>query len=238
MKVNSGPTSLGRTRRAGRNVITRAIKRWNLNSQVMAGICWLNQNDHQVMHELDSLLGRNRFLQHGGFFVSLQAKTVLALLLQTDEAQPVSARNAGCVRRVKSRDATCLFKDDVNVSGNKLGYLLSLCSLHRVVTLLVFSKILWRAWKGEGIQTNIYDPSSLPKWFCIWCDSGLAFLDRPYFYLRWKGKPAFMWWCSRLKDLTWREKNQNLLQSHLQKTEVIHFSGSKSMLANIPRSIF
>lgn len=59
----------------------------------------------------------------------------------------------------KSHDATCLFKDDVNVSGNQLGYLLPLCSLHRVVTLLVFSKILWRAWKGEGIQANIYDPS-------------------------------------------------------------------------------
>lgn len=36
-----------------------------------------------------------------------------------------------------------------------------------------------------------------------------------------------------------RKKNQNLLQSHLQKSEeVIHFSSSKSMLANIPRSIF
>lgn len=37
---------------------------------------------------------------------------------------------------------TCLFKNDVNVSSNKLGYLLSLCSLHRVVTLLVLSEIL------------------------------------------------------------------------------------------------
>lgn len=37
---------------------------------------------------------------------------------------------------------TCLFKYDINVSGNKLGYLLPLCSLDRVVALLVFSKIL------------------------------------------------------------------------------------------------
>lgn len=111
----------------------------------MAGICLLNQNEHQVMHELHSLLGGNRFLQHGGFLVSLQAETVLALLLQTDEAQPPSARKTGCVRCVKSHDATCLFQDDVNVSCNKLGNLLSLCRLHGVVTLLVLAKILCRA---------------------------------------------------------------------------------------------
>lgn len=41
-----------------------------------------------------------------------------------------------------------LFEDDVNVAGNQLGNLLPLCCLHRVVTILVISKIL--QWQGTG----------------------------------------------------------------------------------------
>lgn len=35
-----------------------------------------------------------------------------------------------------------LLEDDVNVTGNKLSYLLSLSGLHRVVTILIVSKVL------------------------------------------------------------------------------------------------
>lgn len=53
---------------------------------------------------------------------------------------------------------TCLLKNDVNVSSNKLGYLFSLCSLDGVVTLLVLSKILCNVLKKAEIQVNILPP--------------------------------------------------------------------------------
>ncbi len=49
--------------------------------------------------------------------------------------------NAGCY----------LFEDDVDVTGNKLSYLLALSGLHRVVTILVVSKVL----KAEQKQPQI-----------------------------------------------------------------------------------
>lgn len=51
---------------------------------------------------------------------------------------------------------TCLLKNDINVSSNKLGYLLSLCSLDRVVTLLVLSEILCYALKTAEIQGKLF----------------------------------------------------------------------------------
>lgn len=39
-------------------------------------------------------------------------------------------------------NAADLFKDDVDVTSNKLSYLLSLSGLHRIVTVLVISKVL------------------------------------------------------------------------------------------------
>lgn len=49
---------------------------------------------------------------------------------------------------------TRLLEDDVNVSSDKLGYLLSLCGLDRVIALLVFSKILWVALKIAEIRNE------------------------------------------------------------------------------------
>lgn len=51
---------------------------------------------------------------------------------------------------------TCLFENDINVACNKLGYLLSLCSLDRVVTLLVLSEILWNALKTAENQGKLF----------------------------------------------------------------------------------
>lgn len=135
----------------GRNVRTFSRQYCDLDSGV-AGV-------GRPIRRFDSLLGRNRFLQHGGFFISLQAKTILALLLQTDGAQPLSAQPRPLHDRcLKSRDATCLFEDDVNVAGNKLGDLLPLCGLHGVVALLVLSEILSRArkWGLGGVRKIIF----------------------------------------------------------------------------------
>lgn len=49
---------------------------------------------------------------------------------------------------------THLLEDDVNVSSDKLGYLLSLCGLDRVIALLVFSKILQVALKIAKIRNE------------------------------------------------------------------------------------
>lgn len=43
-----------------------------------------------------------------------------------------------------------LLQDDVDVTSNELGYLLSLCGLHRVVAILVVPKVL----KAEKIQIS------------------------------------------------------------------------------------
>lgn len=51
---------------------------------------------------------------------------------------------------------TRLLEDDVNVSSNKLGYLLSLCGLDGVIALLVFSKILWVALKIAEIRKKLF----------------------------------------------------------------------------------
>lgn len=51
---------------------------------------------------------------------------------------------------------TCLLKNDINVSSNKLGDLLSLCSLDRVVTLLVLSEILCNSLKTAEIQGKLF----------------------------------------------------------------------------------
>lgn len=53
------------------------------------------QYSETTMHKLDSLLRGNRLLQHGGFFISLKAKTILTLLLQAEEPQAVSTHNLG-----------------------------------------------------------------------------------------------------------------------------------------------
>lgn len=59
-------------------------------------MCRTRMDDVHVKLEFHSLLGRNGFLQHGGLFVSLQAKAIFALLLQTEEQQPFSVVSAGC----------------------------------------------------------------------------------------------------------------------------------------------
>lgn len=44
--------------------------------------------------------------------------------------------------RTISLHGSYLLEDDVNVTSNELGYLLSLCGLHRVVAILVVPKVL------------------------------------------------------------------------------------------------
>lgn len=48
-----------------------------------------------MIHEHYSLLRGNRFLQHGGLLVSLEAETILTLLLQKGEPRTVAVNNVG-----------------------------------------------------------------------------------------------------------------------------------------------
>lgn len=59
---------------------------------------------------------------------------------------------------------TDLLKDDVDVSSNKLSYLLPLSGLHRVVTVLVVSKVL----KGNfGLHQALFYNTSVFHVFSV-----------------------------------------------------------------------
>lgn len=70
---------------------------------------------------------------------------------------------------------TRLLEDDVNVSSNKLGNLLSLCGLDRVIALLVFSKILWVALKTGrrfvSLLPYLCGIANTSHTHCMWCVS-------------------------------------------------------------------
>lgn len=65
-----------------------------------------------------------------------------------------------------------LFEDNVDVAGNKLSYLFSLSGLHRVVPILVVSKVL----RAEKEQPRIFDIIMVFLKVCSICSESA---DRP-----------------------------------------------------------
>lgn len=63
-------------------------------------------------------------------------------------------------------DCFYLFEDDVDVTSDKLGDLLPLCGLNRVVTILVVSKVL----RGRSSLVNTHHPGKTApgSWAQIW----------------------------------------------------------------------
>ena len=75
---------------------------------------------------------------------------------------------------------SCLFEDDVDVSGDELRYLLSLCGLNGVVTLLVLPEILQRTTEDKakgfsGKSSGFYNTILFSKSSGDFCSGDLWF---------------------------------------------------------------
>lgn len=87
---------------------------------------------------------------------------------------------------------TCLLKDDINISSDELGYLLPLCSLDWVVTLLVLSEILlWCIEESRQSGQTISNVSILHWWKTLYLIRSVQTARRQ--------RPASLGWGSELK---------------------------------------